>query len=248
MDRVIFTHWYKHLRSDYYRRFYSLRLNFFRELLSKDCDLVFDIGANSGDYTFIFSKFARKVVAIEPDMKNYRVLTSRFSTLKNVEILNKAVSDKNGYATFHIEKEGSAYNTLSDKWVDILESESKSRIKEKKFAQSYEVETHTVNKLIEVYGKPDFIKIDVEGFEKEVIEGLTQPVKLISVECNLPEFLSETIFIVNYVSNLSADYSFNYTRNGNFLLDKFISAADMIEFLKVTDVRFMEIYCKLGGS
>ena len=59
----------------------------------------------------------------------------------------------------------------------------------------------TLDWLIERYGAPAFVKIDVEGFESEVIKGLTRPVKALSIEFT-PEFISSTLECLEHLERL----------------------------------------------
>ena len=76
------------------------------------------------------------------------------------------------------------------------------------FSKKTKVNTTTLNNLINSYGLPYFIKIDVEGHEEQVIKGLTHPIPIISFEANLPQFLEHSISIVKYLLNLDASSKF----------------------------------------
>ncbi len=137
---------------------------FYRSFLSH-CDLIFDIGANDGHKTAAFLKMGDKVVCCEPDKLNHKILRVRFRHRKNrVFIENKALSDITGFVEFYIHHPGSAFNTLSPKWKKLLETDNKKNWNEKvSFSDTIKTETTTLDILINKYGVPDFIKIDVEG-------------------------------------------------------------------------------------
>ena len=63
--------------------------------------------------------------------------------------------------------------------------------------------------MIDTYGAPDFIKIDVEGYEEQVISGLSKPVHALSLEFT-PEFLSPVLYCIKHLKNLG-DYEMNYS-------------------------------------
>jgi FkbM family methyltransferase len=245
LEKIQYNPLYRINRSKEFKNDFRKQLLFYKKLLSDRNRLIFDIGANVGDYTYIFSKLANKVIAFEPDEKNNRILRTRFGGNKGIGIVQKAVSSTVGEADFFMQTPGSGYNTLSKKWVDILESEKFSRFDDvKKFEQTEKVSTTTLDDIIQAYGLPDFVKIDVEGFELDVLKGLTQPLPYFSFECNFPEFFSETIAGIEYLKNINPVYKFNYTREHEFLLPEYVSADEMIAILKSTDKRFFEIYCK----
>ena len=188
---------------------------------SKKPSLVFDIGSNVGDHSYIFSSLCERLVCVEPDEQNNLILHTRFGDNKQVTIIKKAVTDKVGTAIFHMEAEGSVFNTLSDKWVNTLSATNKTRFEEThKFNLDREVQTTTLGKLIEQFGIPDYIKIDVEGFEKEVVSGLPVKIPMLSFECNLPEFATESSWIINHLVQLNNNASFNYLRDEGFELKK----------------------------
>lgn len=125
-------------------------------------NLVFDIGANIGETTTFFASCAKKVVAIEPNPELFNKLRYKFEK-KNVTLDSRGISDSIGTKKFYI----SNLHTLSTFSLDWVQSS--------RFAQSFDwgleldIETTTLNDLIEEYGIPDYIKIDIEGHEFEVL-------------------------------------------------------------------------------
>src|SRR5258708_30129788 len=103
-----------------------------------------------------------------------------------VSIVGKAVSASNGKEILWVDKPGSAKNTLNTKWVETLRTDSSRFGESLEFAGRCEVETVTLDSLIEAHGLPTFIKIDVEGHEPAVLKGLHRRVPGVSFEFNLP--------------------------------------------------------------
>jgi len=226
----------------YHRQFEEL--NFYKELV-KDLDnkLIFDIGANIGNKSYLFSKIAKQVLAFEPSKKCEFILKNRFEK-SNVTIINIALgSNKNVIDYFEVDND-SAYSSLSKKHIETI---VKGRNANNLYSiTSKKVETDTIENYISKYGKPSYIKIDVEGYEIDVIKGLLQPVSIVSFESNLPEFRNETIESIDYLSNISNDvYLFNAYSEGPFLFENFISKDQITEFVKTTQLRSVEIFAKL---
>jgi FkbM family methyltransferase len=194
----------------------ELEVNFYRSILQgfKSGDTIFDVGANLGHKTNIFLRLGAKVIAIDPDPTNASILEQSFLryrlSRKPVTIVSKAVSDRSAVATLYLDEPGSAKNTLSTKWVDTLRHDSERFGHSMNFGETRQVSTTTLEDLIKTHGTPFYIKIDVEGHEPEVLQGLRRPVPWISFEVNLPEFRSEGLRCIEILRALSPSGRFNY--------------------------------------
>jgi FkbM family methyltransferase len=176
--------------------------------------LIFDVGANQGSKSTVFLNLGARVVAVEPDEANQAILKEMFLTFrlakKQLVIVGKALSDRSAVETMWIDEPGSAKNTLSRKWVDALRNDERRFGHSLTFGQRKEIETTTLDRLFADFGLPFFIKIDVEGFELNVLKGLSRPVPYLSFEVNLPEFLSEGLQCVELLGHLAQQGRFNY--------------------------------------
>jgi hypothetical protein len=124
--------------------------------------------------------------------------------------VGKAVSDRNGVETMWVDEPGSAKNTLNAKWVETLQTDSDRFGATLQFADKVEVETVTLDELIAAYGRPFYIKIDVEGYEPAVLRGLHTAVRCISFEVNLPEFMPEALECVHLLEKIAGGGAFNF--------------------------------------
>ena len=221
----------------------------FLRLMVPERSLIFDIGANKGDYTNYYLRLGAHVISVEPDQENVAVLKSRFFWNKRVCIVNKAISDKKGEDQIFILKSGSGLNTMSRKWVESLQDPSINRWhKEHVFENSYTIQTTTLSDLISVYGKPFFIKVDVEGYEYNVIKTLNEKIQLLNLEANLPEFLEETILSIQHLIGVWSDYEFNICNNCKFVFEVWKNGQDFCDLIRSTEGRYLDIWVRGNGN
>ena len=233
----------------YFRRpIYQSRqkeLQFYAKLGIPSNELIFDIGANIGDKSALFRKIVKTVVAVEPDLRNNELLKRRFKNSSLVRIVNSAVGEEAGTALFHINISGSPANTLSNKWKSILEDPSANRwSKSLEFETSYEVDVVTLDILIQKFGNPFYIKIDVEGYELQALKGLNTSPPLLSFEANFPEFRQETLECIRELYRLSPRATFNCIDNEHtFFWDQHMEFHSMMHWLEQTGLKYFEVFC-----
>ena len=177
---------------------------FYSSLLPKGA-LVFDVGANLGTMTRVFSSLRARVIAVEPNpdcVRHIELTTSRDS----VEVLPAAVGDKNGLGILKVSDRKDKMSSLSDEWREAVSKENRDYAG--MWTREITVPIVTLDALIERYGLPFYIKIDVEGYEEQVLEGLSGRPSLLSFEFNRL-FLDPVLRVLE--STLFDDASFNYT-------------------------------------
>jgi FkbM family methyltransferase len=157
----------------------ELGRQFYASLLSAG-DLVFDVGANLGNYSEIFSSLGARVVALEPnpDCVNH---INRSNPSGNIEVIAAAVGACGGVATIKL-ADRSDMSSLSDDWIRAIQKAQNQD--DSLWARQITVPVVTLDSVIEKYGIPKFIKIDVEGFEESVLDGLSHQPSLLSFEFN----------------------------------------------------------------
>lgn len=135
-----------------------------------------DIGANRGEWTLAALQQGYEVVAVEPG-SIYKELVKNFIYNPAVTPLKMAVSGTDGLRIEFYEAEEDGLSTINPDWLtkDGMPYAGKP----------YRVtaaNTITVDKLVEVYGPIDLIKIDVEGAEWQVFKGMSSKVGMIAFE------------------------------------------------------------------
>jgi FkbM family methyltransferase len=143
-------------------------------------DLVFDIGAHVGDRVSSFRRLGARVVALEPQPGAMRALRLIHGRDRNVTLLQAAAGDAGGEITLLVNTKNPTVSTASQDF--IAAADGAAGWEGQSWDHRITVPALTLDMLIEAHGAPDFVKIDVEGFEDRVLAGLSRPVKLLSFE------------------------------------------------------------------
>ncbi len=205
-------------------------INFYSKFV-KNGELCFDIGANIGDKTELFIQLGAIVVAIEPQESCWRILKRRFKN-NRVFIEPVALDSKKGTRTILIDR-SHTLATISQDWINTVRQSG--RFSGHKWADKTAVQTTTLDALIDKYGKPVFCKVDVEGAEFEVLQGLSQTIGTISIEF-VSERLDASINCIDYLSSLGKA-EFNYCLGGSmvFALPDWVDSHQIKSILKTMD-------------
>ena len=146
--------------ADSHSFYYSHREIFIDEIYkfrtNKNAPVILDCGSNYGTSIVYFKQIYpnSKIVGIEADPTIYKLLQCNIENqnFTDVQLLNRAVSAKKGIIKFFSEgADGGRIHRIDDD------------------TQTYEVKTITLDDLID--GQVDFIKMDIEGAETDVILG-----------------------------------------------------------------------------
>jgi len=167
--------------------------------------LCFDIGANIGRRTGIFLALGARVLAVEPQPHCVDEIRAMYHT-DRLFIVEKGIAAQEGTAILHLSPQLHTVASMSGDWIESIRTK---RLHGWEWNQAIEVPTTTLDRLIDQYGLPDFCKIDVEGFEEEVLRGLTRPIRTLSFEYN-PEFINPAIACIRKLEQVG-DYEFNHS-------------------------------------
>lgn len=191
-------------------------LSFYSTLLEPG-SICFDVGANIGKKSEIFLKLGMTVVAFEPQSGCIRELRARCGfAQKRLHTWQGVVGEKIGDVSLHLSEESNGQASLLADW-------------EGTHAGTIRVPMTTLDDAIGKYGKPAYVKIDVEGYELNVLKGLSSSVPLVSFEYHLREREINEVYNcldclsqfgemqVNLVPSNSMEFAFEKWRN----LDEF---------------------------
>jgi FkbM family methyltransferase len=143
-------------------------------------ELVFDIGAHVGDRVASFRRLGARIVAVEPQPAMVKVLKLFYGRRTDVAIEAVAVGRGVGTTRLMINADNPTVSTVSAEFVSA--ARDAPGWESQRWTTSLRVPVTTLDALIGKYGEPAFIKIDVEGFEHEALQGLTRAVKALSFE------------------------------------------------------------------
>jgi len=202
-------------------------LEFYSKFVSRGA-LCFDIGANIGNRAKIFLKLQANVIAVEPQEECVKMLRTEYEGNPNITIVQKAVGEAEGEAELII-SDASTISSLSPEWIESVRRSG--RFSEYHWDKKQIVQITTLDKLIDQYGTPSFIKIDVEGFEYQVVKGLSKPIKMLSLEFT-PEFIESTFKCIDHLQGLGA-ISLNYSINESMYLalEKWVTPEKIVKIL-----------------
>jgi len=145
-----------------------------------DGDLVFDIGGHVGDRVASFRRLGARVVAVEPQPALATTLRLLYGRDKAVTVVEAAVGRVEGAIALKLNLANPTVSTASEAF--IAAARDAPGWEGQRWTRTIEVPMTTLDALIARHGVPRFIKIDVEGYEAEVLAGLAAPVAALSFE------------------------------------------------------------------
>jgi FkbM family methyltransferase len=168
-----------------------------------DNDLLIDVGGFEGNWTELCLKINPnyKIKIFEPNLQNYQIICEKFKSNKEIEVFNLGLSNSNSKLTYYniINSQSTIRGISGFVFRPIYNNYNYSKI---------EIDVVKLDDVIKE--NIDFIKIDTEGFELNVIEGC------------------EKLLTNKKIKFLQFEY-------GGTFKDKNISLNDIISFLKKYD-------------
>jgi len=203
-------------------------LRFYRDFLGPG-DLGFDIGAHVGSRVRAWRQLGARVIAVEPQPDLVRILRLFFGRDSGVAILPVAVGARAGQARMALSTAFPTVSSMSPDWIEsVAVDPSFARVR---WDSSVEVPVATLDELIARHGEPAFCKIDVEGFEVDVLTGLTRPLRGLSFEY-LPPAHDAALASLELVERLGR-YRYNYVpiETMRYASQRWLDAAELVTLL-----------------
>src|SRR4028119_1982013 len=183
---------------------------------------IFDVGANIGQKAEFFIEIGAKVICFEPQPHCVEILNQKYGNNPQVAIVNKGLADQPGEMQLSISSDFNVLSTFSDKWKT-------GRFAGVNWDQKVTVEISTLDEMIQVFGCPQFCKIDVEGWEYLVLKGLSQPIPCLSFEFTI-EFIDDAKKSIDHLETLGYQL-FNLAKgeDSHLALGEWVSSARLFE-------------------
>jgi len=221
------------------------RKKFYLQFLGSG-DTYFDVGANYGNRIEPIIDEGIKIIAVEPQAKCAKYLAKKYKN--RVTVIPCGLGERKETQTMYVSN-AHTLTSFSEDWIKA--TKESGRFSQSNWDQKQEVEMETLDNLIMKYGVPQFIKVDVEGYEFEVLKGLSQPVKIISFEYTIPERKNSIFDCIDRLVKIGKSNSvyFNYSigESMEWALDEWLSEEEMRKEIgtdRFMSSEFGDIYAK----
>lgn len=213
----------------------------------KPGQLAFDIGSHVGDRISSFRRLGARVVALEPQPGCARAIEIIHGRDGNVTLVKAACGNTAGEVVLKINSANPTVSTASDDFVKA--AAGAGGWETQVWDLSITVPCVTLDGLIAAHGLPAFIKVDVEGFELAVLEGLSKPVAALSFEFTTIQ-RDVAHACIECLQDLG-DYRFNIAlgESQSLEFDRPVSADEMILHVQSLphEANSGDIYAMLGA-
>ncbi len=183
----------------------SARLRrFYRQFVGPG-DLCFDIGAHAGGRTRALARLGARVIAVEPQPDFAALLRLLFRGSPAVSVVGEDVAAAHGELPLFVSSRTPTVTSASGEWLRAVpRAASFAGVR---WDRTCSVRATTLDRLIARHGRPRLCKIDVEGFEADVLRGLSSPIEVLSVEF-IPAAIDVALACVDRLTELGP-YRFN---------------------------------------
>ena len=218
----------------------------FYAALFKPEELAFDIGAHAGNRCRAFLAAGARVVALEPQPMFASLLRSLYGSNPNFTLIAAAAGASEAETELLISSRTPTVSTVSGDWAAQVKADTSFSTVE--WDQRVIVPMRSLDSLIAQFGIPALCKIDVEGYEHEVLLGLSQPIRWLSYEF-VPAALERAWPCLDRLGELGyREFNFIKGEYPRFASPSWLSAADLRRQISAlpNDGRAGEIHARIA--
>ncbi len=190
---------------DYLRRKQGIDINrypLYRLLRNANVDLVFDVGANRGQFAedLYKSGYTGRCLSFEPIPNVYHVLRDKAAHDESWDVYNCALGKNSGTRKLHVTKQdaSSSFYTVNERYGDMYSNVLTE-------SEAIDVSVKTIDEIFQennVENNRTFLKIDVQGAEMDVLEGSERSIKSfygIQIEVSLSSIYDDSPLIEDII-------------------------------------------------
>lgn len=215
-------------------------------------ELVFDVGANVGERSALYLSLGARVVAVEPQPRLAAGLRERFAGEPGFTLIEAGLGASAGEAELAM----ATYHTvasMSPEWVRRVRASG--RFEGIDWPRTIRVPVTTFDELIVRFGVPAFAKIDVEGFEDQVLAGLSRAPEALSFEFT-PEHADSTGRCIDRLESIARarfvayEYNLGLGEHTQLAMTTWVSAEVLrarLAGFRDDRVVFGDVYARLRG-
>ncbi len=211
---------------------------------SKQMISALTLGAHVGNRLRVWSNLGARIVGIEPQPHCMRLLKRWYGHHPNITLVEGGVGSAPGIRTLFMSRFTPTVTTLSPGWIDAVRQ--RNTFANVRWDTALPVAFTTLVSLITQYGEPRFCKIDAEGYELEVLRGLSKSITTLSFEYNSAA-MDIAVDCVECLGEL-ATYEFNWSLGESHRLrsSAWLSPDEMITLLTSipVDGRTGDVYAR----
>ena len=169
----------------------SGEFNIIKNIQGFNPSIVLDAGAYIGASTVALAELfpSATIVALEPNSDNFTLLSKNTAHLKNVVLINKALSSESG--------ESALFDRGTGQWGYTIMANQQGKVDVEK------ISTVTLNELFDLYGDFQLAKIDIEGSEYGLLNDLNDLSKIDVIFIELHERITSGIEVLFDEFNIS---------------------------------------------
>jgi FkbM family methyltransferase len=197
----------------------------FKKLILNKNSVIIDLGANIGDKTQYFhDRYKCKIICYEPNKIAFDILKKRFQKFSNIICINKGVSKNEREKKLYYHKQYENDKLDFSQGSSFLDN--KENINSKNFDY---VQTLPISELLDEHKYIDLIKIDIEGYEYEII----------------PELITNKNKIRYVIAELHGDpvrKNYDNTQKNKKLEKNFLDLVNLLNNKKLLDSWFFQYY------